>query len=173
VAELLAGETTFEAPALALARTAILDTTLTGAVRAKLLTALAAMPADAGRDASTAVFARLNPRPGAPAPNDPIEAAWRRWVGERLRANQLDYFVDLARSAQDPAQRTLAYAVLLQVVRNPRAPAAVREKVAPVLDAAWADAALTPRLVDAITIMRVESQYTQQLEAYRAKQGAK
>ena len=29
------------------------------------------------------------------------------------------------------------------------------------------------QLVDAITIMRVESQYTQQLEAYRAKRGAK
>jgi hypothetical protein len=87
-----------------------------------------------------------------------------------VRANQLDYFVDLARSAQDPAQRTLAYAVLLQAARNPRAPAAIREKVTPVLDAAWADPALAPRLVDAIAIMRVESQYTQQLEAYRAKQ---
>jgi glucose/arabinose dehydrogenase len=187
VAELLAGETSFDAPALTLARSAIFDTTLAGAVRAKVLTALAAMPGDAGRDAATAVFARLTPRapaPGsAPAPaagqpgpggaaagGDPIDAAWRGWVGQRVRANQLDYFVDLARSAQDPAQRTLAYAVLLQAARNPRAPAAIREKVTPVLDAAWADPALAPRLVDAIAIMRVESQYTQQLEAYRAKQ---
>ena len=38
------------------------------------------------------------------------------------------------------------------------------------LDAAWADPAPAPKLVDAIAIMRVESQYTQQLEAYRAKQ---
>ncbi|HUQ02579.1 MAG TPA: hypothetical protein VM261_08800 [Kofleriaceae bacterium] len=192
VAELLAGETTFEAPTLALARTAVLDTTLAAATRAKLLTALAAMPGDAGRDAATAVFARLTPRAGAPTPamagaqpaaagaqpgttapgagGDPIEAAWRTWVGGRLRANQLDYFVDLARSAQDPAQRTLAYAVLLQGVRNPRAPAAIKEKITPVLDAAWADPAIAPRLVDAITIMRVESQYGPQLEAYRAKQ---
>jgi len=174
VAELLAGETTFEAPTLALARTAVLDSTLPAATRGKLLTALAAMPGDAGRDATTEIFARLTPRAGTPAGgNDPIEAAWRRWVGERMRAGQLDYFVDLARSATDPAQRTLAYAVLLQAVRNPRAPAAVREKVTPVIDAAWADAAVAPRLVDAITIMRVESQYTQQLDAYRAKQGAK
>jgi len=185
VAELLAGEPTFEAPALELARTAVLDTTLASATRAKLLTALAAMPGDAGRDAATAIFARLMPRAGAPnvapaaaqpgptgpgAGGDPIEAAWRGWVGGRLRANQLDYFVDLARSAQDPAQRTLAYAVLLQGVRNPRAPAAVKEKITPVLDAAWADPAIAPRLVDAISIMRVESQYTPQLEAYRAKQ---
>jgi hypothetical protein len=57
------------------------------------------------------------------------------------------------------------------VARNQRAPAAIREQVTPVLDAAWADAALTPRLVDAIAIMRVESQYQQQLDAYKAKQG--
>ena len=171
VAELLAAETAFEAPAFALARTAVLDTTLAAATRAKLLAAVAATPGDAGRDAATELFARLTPRAGTPAAaNDPIEAAWRRWVGERLRANQLDYFIERARTAQDPAQRTLAYAVLLQGVRNPRAPAAVREKVAPVLEAAWTDAAAAPRLVDAIAIMRVESQYQQQLDAYRAKQ---
>jgi putative membrane-bound dehydrogenase-like protein len=171
VTELLAGETTFDAAALPLARAAVFDTTLPGATRAKLLTGLAAMPGDAGRDASVAIFARLAPRAGAPpGATDPIEAAWRRWVGERMRAGQLDYFVDLARTAQDPAQRTLAYAVLLQGVRNPRAPATVREKVAPVLEAAWADTAAAPRLVDAIAIMRVESQYAQQLETYKAKQ---
>jgi hypothetical protein len=171
VAELLAGETAFEGPALALARTAVLDTTLAGATRAKVLTALSAV-GDAGRDATTEIFARLTPRAGAPpGATDPIEAAWRRWVGERLRSGQLDYFVNLARTTQDPAQRTLAYAVLLQVARNQRAPAAIREQVTPVLDAAWSDAALTPRLVDAIAIMRVESQYQQQLDAYKAKQG--
>jgi hypothetical protein len=129
------------------------------------------MTDDQGRAEATAIFARLTPRPGATASGDPVEAAWRRWVGERLRSGQLDYFVNLARTTQDPAQRTLAYAVLLQVARNQRAPAAIREQVTPVLDAAWSDAALTPRLVDAIAIMRVESQYQQQLDAYKAKQG--
>ena len=90
-----------------------------------------------------------------------------------MRAGQLDYFVDLARTAKEPAQRTLAYAVLLQAARNQRGPATVREKIAPVIDAAWVDPALTPSLVDAIAIMRVESQYAQQLDAYRAKQAAK
>ena len=191
VAELLAGETTFEAPALALARTAVLDTTLATAPRAKLLTALAAMTGDAGRNAATEIFARLTPRapaPGTAAPaaspppgpatapgagGDPIEAAWRSWVGQRMRAGQLDYFVDLARTAKEPAQRTLAYAVLLQAARNQRAPAAIRDKVVPVIDAAWNDPAVAPSLVDAIAIMRVESQYTQQLEAYKAKQSVK
>ena len=71
----------------------------------------------------------------------------------------------------DPAQRTLAYAVLLQTVRTPRTPPAIREKVTPVIDAAWADPAAAPRLVDAIAIMRVESQYTDKLHAYLSKAG--
>jgi len=62
--------------------------------------------------------------------------------------------------------------VLVQVARNQRVPAAMREPIIPVLDAAWADPALTPRLVDAITIMRLEGQYTQQLDAYKAKLAA-
>ena len=168
VVELLVGETTFDAATLPLARTAVFDTTIAAASRARLLTALAQMPGDAGRNEATAIFARLTPRAGAPASSDPIEAAWRRWVGERLRFGQLDYFLDVARSG-DPSQRTLAYAVLLQATRSQRTPAEVREKVAPVLDAAWSDPALAPRLVDAIQIMRVESQYAPQLQAYRAK----
>ena len=172
VVELLAGETTFDAATLPMAQAAVFDASLPATTRARLLTAFSQLQGDAGRDAATAVFARLSPKPGASASNDPIEAAWRRWVGERLRNGQLDYFLNLARSANDPAQRTLAYAVLVQVARNQRVPAAMREAIVPVLDAAWADPALTPRLVDAITIMRVESQYTQQLDAYKAKQVA-
>jgi hypothetical protein len=168
VVELLAGETTFDAATLPLARAAVFDTTVAAASRAKLLAALAQMPGDEGRNEATAIFARLTPRAGAPASNDPVDAAWRRFVGERLRFGQLDYFLDVARSA-DPAQRTLAYAVLLQAVRSQRTPAEVREKVTPVLDAAWADPALTPRLVDAIQIMRLESPDGPQLQAYRAK----
>ena len=66
----------------------------------------------------------------------------------------------------EPSQRTLAYAVLLQSIRSPRTPAATREKVAPVIEAAWADAASAPALVQAISLMRLESQYTDKLAAY-------
>jgi hypothetical protein len=178
VAELLAGETNFGAQTLPLARTAVMDASLDGALRGKLLTALSQMPGDAGRDAGVAVFAQLNPKAGAPnmtgaapaASTDQIEAAWRRWVGDRQRFQQIDYFIGLAKSG-DPAQRTLAYAVLLQTVRTPRTPPAIREKVTPVIDAAWADPAAAPRLVDAIAIMRVESQYTDKLQAYLSKAG--
>jgi hypothetical protein len=197
VAELLAGETSFSPQTLPLARTAVLDASLGADLRGRLLTALSQMPGDAGRDAAVEVFARLNPRVGAPnagaaapagAPSgaptaapavggppgaggasaDPIEAAWRRWVGDRQRAPQLDHFIQVARGGGDAAQRTLAYAVLLQSVRSPRAPAATREKVTPVIESAWSDAAAAPRLVEAIGIMRLESQYADKLQAYRS-----
>ena len=78
---------------------------------------------------------------------------------------EIDYFITMAKSAQ-PSQRTLAYAVLIQCVRTPRTPAQLREKVAPVLEAAWADPASAPSLVQAISLMRLESQYTDKLAAY-------
>ena len=77
----------------------------------------------------------------------------------------LDYFITMARSGQ-PASRTLAFAVLAQSIRAPRTPPAVREKVAPVIDAAWSDPASAPNLVQAIGVMRLESQYTEKLAAY-------
>jgi hypothetical protein len=79
---------------------------------------------------------------------------------------EIDYFVTMAR-ATEPSQRTLAYAVLLQSVRSPRTPPAVREKVTPVIEAAWTDPASAPSLVQAITLMRLESQYAEKLSAYK------
>ena len=72
--------------------------------------------------------------------------------------------------ATEPSQRTLAYAVLLQSIRSPRTPAPIRDKVAPVIDAAWGDPASAPALVQAITLMRLESQYTDKLSAYNQQQ---
>ena len=96
---------------------------------------------------------------------------YRALAGDRRRVQEIDHFVGLAR-AGDPSQRTLAYAVLVQAVRSPRAPAPLRAKVAPVLDAAWGDPRSAPSLVQAITLMRVESQYRERLDAYR-KQGGR
>ncbi|AHG93169.1 hypothetical protein J421_5634 (plasmid) [Gemmatirosa kalamazoonensis] len=217
VAELLAGETTFGAPTLPLARAAALDTTLSPEVRGRLLTAFSQLSGDAGRDAAVAVFALVTPRTAAPrppsppagttgdpgagvpgvgvvksgapapgavpaaaaaaatptaAPNAPagapsaVEQAWRRYVGSFDRFQQLDYFAALTKSA-DEAQRTLAYAVLLQAARaSSRSPmlAPVREKVAPVIDAAWGDPTARTSLVDAIHIMHVESLYADKLK---------
>lgn len=78
---------------------------------------------------------------------------------------ELDYFIDKAKTGQ-PAQRTLAFAVLVQSIRAPRTPPAVRAKVAPVIDAAWADPASAPSLAQAVVIMRLESPYAEKLAAY-------
>jgi hypothetical protein len=97
---------------------------------------------------------------------DPVEAAWRRFVGARERTFQLDKMVALTRS-DDPAQRVLGYAVLVQSVRNPRyTPEFVRNTVAPVLAAAWSDPAASASLVQAIRVMHVDAQYAEQLKAY-------
>jgi len=198
VAQLLAGESSFGAGALPLVRTAVLDPKLDPAIRGQLLNAMAQVPGPQALDAAAEVFGRLTPVPGLPAAatpgaaasasptppagsaaagasgaaaaaGDPVESAWRRFVGDRRRMGELDYFINMARTGQ-PSQRTLAYAVLVQAVRTPRTPAPVRERVAPVIDAAWADPASAPSLVQAITLMRVESQYTEKLQAYGQQQ---
>jgi hypothetical protein len=99
-----------------------------------------------------------------------VETAWRRFVGDRRRMGEIDYFIDMAKRTE-PSQRTLAYAVLLQSVRMPRTPAPIRAKVTPVLDAAWADPASAPSLVQAISLMRLEGQYTEKLAAYNQTKG--
>jgi hypothetical protein len=156
-----------------LARRALLDTSLPAEVRAQVLNAVAATPGAPGRAAE--IVALVNPTvpklataaatvaASAPA-GDPVELAWRRFVGARDRNQQIDFFAELA-TAKDPAQRTLAFAVLVQAVRNPRSQASVREKVQSVLTAAWNNPDAARNLADAIRIMRLESQYAEQLKA--------
>ena len=131
-------------------------------------TTVAATPNTATPAAAGAAGASPPPPGGAPvaAGTDPVEGAWRRFVGDRRRMGEIDYFVTMAR-ATEPSQRTLAYAVLLQSVRSPRTPPAIREKVTPVIEAAWTDPASAPSLVQAITLMRLESQYAEKLSAYK------
>ena len=175
VAQLLAGETSLGAGAMTLARNAALDTRLDAAIRASLLTTIGQIPGQPALDAATDVFARLNPMPGVPSAGAPppaagvdaVETAWRRYVGDRRRMTELDHFINIARTAP-PAQRTLAYAVLLQSVRTQRTPPPIREKVVPVIEAAWSDPASAPSLVQAIGIMRLEAQYSEKLAAYNA-----
>jgi putative membrane-bound dehydrogenase-like protein len=191
VAQLLAGESTLGAGTLPLVRTAVLDAKLDPRIRGSLLNAMAQAPGNDALDVAAEVFSRLNPVPGmsaaatpaaaaaaSPTPpagpraagGDPVEAAWRRFVGDRRRMTELDYFVTMAKGAT-PAQRTLAYAVLLQSIRSPRVPPAVREKVAPVIEAGWTDAASTPSLVQAVNVMHLESQYGDKLAAHGKGQG--
>jgi putative membrane-bound dehydrogenase-like protein len=186
VAQLLAGESTLGSGAVPLARSAALDAALDPGLRGSLLSAIAQTPGQSALDVAAEVFGRLNPVPGMPAAAtpaaaaaasptppagasaagvNPIETAWRRFVGDRRRATELDYFIQMARTAQ-PSQRTLAYAVLVQSIRTPRTPPQIREKVAPVINAAWSDPGSAPSLVQAISLMHLEAQYADKLAAY-------
>ena len=195
VAQMLAGESTLGAGAIPLARNAVLDIQLDPAIRASLLTSIAQAPGQSALDMASEVFSRLNPVPGLPAAAtaaaaasaaptapagatatgraaangmgsaDPVETAWRRYVGDRRRMGELDYFITMSKTAQ-PSQRVLAFAVLVQSIRAPRTPPAVREKVTTALEAAWADPASAPSLVQAIVLMRLEGQYIDRMAAY-------
>ncbi len=166
VARMLAAETALPAEAMPLVKAASLDSSLPDTLRGQLLTAVAARPG-APADA-VALLALVNPEPAPPAgaaAASQMEAAWRRYIGARERNAQLDDFVGLTRTGT-AAQRTLAYAVLLQAVRNPRAQAAVREKVQPVLSAAFADSTSGPLAARAVRIMKLDAQYAEQLKAF-------
>ena len=175
VAELLAGETALSPAGIVLAKNAALDPSLDPKIRGSLLTSIGAGVGQASLEVAVDVLSKITPTipgaapagPGAAAAGDPVEAAWRRFVGDRRRQTELDYFITVAKTGQ-PSQRALAYAVLLQSIRAQRVPPAVRDKVAPVIDAAFTDASSAPILVQAIIVMRVEAQYTEKLAAYNA-----
>lgn len=180
VAQLLAGETRLGPALLPVAKNAVLDAQLDSRARGSLLTSLGQASGPTALATAVEVFSSLNPAAlpatasatpptaGAGATGDPVEAAWRRFVGDRRRLAELDYFIPLATTAQ-PAPRTLAFAVLLQSIRGQRTPPQIRDRVAPVIDAAWGDAASAPSLVQAISIMRLEAQYAEKLAAYNQR----
>ena len=174
VATLLANEKTVTTAALPLARAAALDGSLDSVTRGKLVTGISGMSGRGAFDNVVAILALVNPpiiAGASPSTND-VEIAWRRYVGDRRRQQELDNFIGLTRSGT-PAERTLAFAVLIQNVRSARTAADIAAKVRPALDAAWNDALLAPRLADAITIMRLESQYTEKLAAWRNRPAPK
>ena len=174
VATLLAGENGIATPMLALARTAALDTRLDSTVRGKLLTGISEMSGRGAFDVVTAVLAQVNPAAisRTPQSTNDVEIAWRRYVGDRKRQQELDNFIGLTRNGT-PAERTLAYAVLIQNVRSARTAVDIAAKVRPALDGAWNDPLLAPRLVDAITIMRLESSYAEKLDTWRNRPAPK
>ncbi|MGV3707953.1 MAG: DUF7133 domain-containing protein [Gemmatimonas sp.] len=157
--------------AIRLGRTIALNAALPDSIRARAVTLIGTVPGRTGLETSADVLSKINPAiTPAGTTAGPLEASWRRYVGDRRRLQELDWFVDLSRSA-DSSARTLAFAVLLQSVRGGRAAPAVNDKVQPVLTAAWTSQAAASDLVRAVGIMRLESAYTQQLEAHRARSG--
>ncbi|CAN5176256.1 hypothetical protein BH09GEM1_BH09GEM1_40640 [soil metagenome] len=173
VAELVSAQTSLPDNALPMLRRAALDPTLSGAARANALTAIGRLPTPKGLVAAAETFAHVNPAPGA----DPaVEQAWRRYVGDRNRIGQVDQFVELAHG-RDAEQRVLAFSVLTQLQRVTRGRnnmmaamfAGPLAKVATTVDNAWTDPVAGPSLVNAIIIMKLETNYAEQLKAYQAK----
>jgi hypothetical protein len=167
VAELLGAEASLDSAYVPLIRVAALDTTLDAAVRAQLLGQAGRMPGRPGLEVAAELFARANPDSGVAAP---IDMAWRRFVGDRRRVQELDYFIEMAR-APESSRRTLALSVLLQTIRGNRVQQNVRTRVTPVIDSTWSDRTRAADLVHAIVLMRLESQYADQLAAYRGGGG--
>lgn len=167
VAQLLAAENAVPDGTLPLVRAAASDANVNEETRGKLISMVSALPGREGLSAASELLVRSNP---AVTPTGttagPVEAAWRRFVGDRRRLNELDYFIDLTRSA-NAEQRVLGFAVLLQSVRGNRAPAAVNDKVQPVLAAAWTSRAASADLARASGIMRVDAAYANQLAALK------
>ena len=174
VAQLLAAESALLDGAIPLVRSAVPDPTLNEDVRAKLLALTAGLQGRAGLDVAANLHAQVTPTASLVAnvggTAGPVESAWRRYVGDRRRSQELDYFIELSRAAQSN-QRTLGFAVLLQSVRGNRAAPAVSDKVQPVLRAAWASREAAPDLARAVAIMRLESAYAEQLASHQKQSG--
>src|SRR5690606_22234494 len=100
-----------------------------------------------------------------------VVSAWRRFVGDRRRFGELDYFEKLARTGT-PNERVLGYSVLVQINRAGRVPPAIKERVGTSIEAGWSDPAAAPSLARAVQIMGVESQYAEQMKSFQAKAGA-
>ena len=174
VAELVTEQAALPDNALPMLKRAALDPSLSGTARGNALTAIARLTGPASFNAAVEAFSRANPAPGV----DPaVEQAWRRYVGDRNRVGQIDDFIALAKNS-DPEQRVLAFSVLAQLQRLARGRnnmlatmfAAPLAKIATTIDNAWTDPAVAPNLVRAITIMKLEANYSDQLKAYQSKQ---
>jgi mono/diheme cytochrome c family protein/glucose/arabinose dehydrogenase len=171
VAQLLAGQTAIGEQLLPLVRKGALDSTLDAEIQGRLLNSVAQMPDSSARAAAAtaALFVRVTPSRSTPTA---VEMAWRRYVGNRRRVQELDSWIRLAQTGE-PAERTLAFSVLAQSVRSPRAPQPLRDRVHAVIDAAWSDSVAAPSLVQAIRVMKLENQYTERLAAYDQLHAAK
>lgn len=166
VAQLLALEAELPTALTPLLTRSALDPSLSDSVRGLLVTSIVSKPGPP--DEAAKLLSQLNPVPAASAadggpPAGPVETAWRRYVGERNRSDDLEFLAKLAKSA-DSSSRTFAYAVLLQTIRSPRAEASTREFVQPIIAAGFKNASSAPSLVRAVRIMRLENQYAEQLK---------
>jgi hypothetical protein len=113
-------------------------------------------------------MSQANPATGV---SPDVETAWRRYVGDRARGQQVDQFIELSHSGDDN-KRVLAFAVLAQLnraARGGRGNPAMVQKITTAIDAGWADPSAAKSLVRAIAIMKLESAYTDKLAEFQSK----
>ncbi|HWV58290.1 MAG TPA: hypothetical protein VNZ57_12625 [Longimicrobiales bacterium] len=154
--------------AIPILRGAALDGSLSEELRESILNAIANVPGEAGTRAAAPIFAILNPAGYAPG-DSPIEDAWRRWVGNNRRNQEIPLFIELTEST-NAEERVLAYAVLLQRIRGNNVPAERRAQVEPVIEAALGNQARARELARAVTIMDLMEDYGDRLRAAGALQ---
>ena len=175
VAELVSAQAMVPATVLPLLRRAALDTALPGATRARAIASFGRLMDPTDFQGVVDVLSQVAPTSGS---NPDVEQAWRRYIGDRARNQQVDPFIALARSGDDD-KRVLAFAVLAQLNRaGARAGAAGfgganqanRQRIAAAINAGWSDPASAKSLARAIVIMKLEAAYADQLKDYQAKQ---
>ena len=113
-------------------------------------------------------MSQANPAEGM---NPEVEAAWRKYVGDRARGQQVDQFIELSRSSDDN-KRVLGFAVLAQLnraARGGRGNPAADAKITTAIDAGWTTPTAAKSLARAITIMKLEGSYTDKLADYQKK----
>lgn len=173
VAELMSAQETVPASALPLLRRAVLDTVLPGATRARAIASFGRLVDPTDFQVVVDVLSQVNPTSGS---NSDVEQAWRRYVGERARNQQVDQFIELARSGDDD-KRVLAFAVLAQLNRSSGragggggANQTNRPKITAAIAAGWSNPPSAKSLARAIAIMKLEAAYAEQLKEYQSRQ---
>lgn len=151
----LPGPPAAAAPVLA---AAAVDEALSAPLRARALAALTRTSSADPASTSTAYASIVEALPRHPE----LLQAWRRYVGDRARAGELDHFLGLAGEGQAD-ERTLAYAVLERLSQLPRLDEGVRASAAAAVEAAWSEEPAAAALARAIRLLGVEESYGERL----------
>lgn len=143
------------APVLA---SAAVDEALPVSLRARALAALTRTSSAEPSSTSTAYASIIEALPHHPE----LLQAWRRYVGDRARAAELNHFLALAREGR-AEERMLAYAVLERLSQLPRLDEDVRASAAAAVEAAWTEGPAATALARAIRLLGVEESYAEEL----------
>ena len=162
VVRFLTSQQDVAAESIPLLQNAALNPDLDPALRRQAFASLGNAPDEDGRSAALSTAVRLT-RSLDQLPEE-VRGAWQQFVQEREHAENADRFVEMAQEGR-PAQRQLAYAVLLNLAGTDGVDESVRQKAETALEAAWEDDATTVDLLRAIGHTR-SSDYADRVDEY-------